>query len=138
MTGATSGVTEPAHEAAPAQLPNRDISVTSLGSAKWLPFLLLGIASVLVWGQTVKFGFVWDDTFFIRDLEVLRSWRHFPEIFYRLDAQSTLPTGFLMFRPVRTAMWALLFHLGGKETPQPWIYHLANVLWHGATAMMLF
>jgi hypothetical protein len=35
-------------------------------------------------------------------------------------------------------LYALLHFLGGKETPQPWIYHLANVLGHGGTAMMLF
>jgi hypothetical protein len=32
----------------------------------------------------------------------------------------------------------VLHALDGEEIPQPWIFHLANVLWHGATAMMLF
>src|SRR5208283_517351 len=52
-------------------------------------------------------------------------------------AQSTFPQGFVLFRPVRTAHYALLYFLGGKDAPQPWLYHLANVIWHGATAMML-
>lgn len=105
---------------------------------KWTPFLLLGIATLLVWGQTVTFGFVWDDDFFIRDLQSVRSLRNIPEMFYRLDAQATLPDEFRVFRPIRTAHYALLHFLDGKEIPQPWIYHLANVLWHGTTAMMLF
>jgi hypothetical protein len=105
---------------------------------KWPPFLLLGIATVLVWGHTVTFAFVWDDEFFIRDLASVRSLKHVPEMFYRLDAQATRPNDFRVFRPIRTAFYALLHFLGGKEVPQPWIYHLANVLWHGGTAMMLF
>ncbi|MEI9961418.1 MAG: tetratricopeptide repeat protein [Limisphaerales bacterium] len=105
---------------------------------RWTPFLLLGIATLLIWGQTVTFSFVWDDDFFIRDLQSVRSLRNIPEMFYRLDAQATLPDEFKVFRPLRTAHYALLHFLGGKEIPQPWIYHLANVLWHGATAMMLF
>jgi len=105
---------------------------------KWPPYLLLGMATLLIWGQTVTFSFVWDDQFFIRDLPSVRSLKQVPEMFYRLDAQATHPDDFLVFRPIRTALYALLYFLGGKETPQPWIYHLANVLWHGATAMMLF
>lgn len=105
---------------------------------RWPPFLLLGIATFLVWGHTVTFDFVWDDDFFIRDLPSVRSLKHVPEMFYRLDAQATRPNDFRVFRPIRTAFYALLHFLDGKETPQPWIYHLANVLWHGGTAMMLF
>src|ERR1700685_3041634 len=105
---------------------------------KWLPFLFLGIAILLVWGHTVMFVFVWDDDFFIRDLQSVRSLHNIPEIFYRLDAQATLPDEFRVFRPIRTAIYALLHFLDGQKIPQPWIYHLANVLWHGGTAMMLF
>jgi len=105
---------------------------------KWPPYLLLGLATLLVWGQTVMFDFVWDDEFFIWKLPSVRSLKHVPEMFYRPEAQATHPNDFRVFRPLRTAHYALLCFLGGKETPQPWIYHLANVLWHGGTAMMLF
>lgn len=105
---------------------------------KWPPYVLLGLAVLLVWGQTVWFDFVWDDEYFIRDLPSVRSLRHIPEMFYRLDAQATLPDDFRVFRPIRTAHYALLHALAGREVPPPWIYHLANVLWHGGTVMMLF
>jgi len=105
---------------------------------KWPPFLLIGIVTLVTWGQTVTFQFVWDDGSFIRDLQSIRSLRHIPEMFYRLDAQATLPNEFRVFRPIRTAHYAILRFLEGQEVPQPWIYHLANVCWHGATAMMLF
>ncbi len=105
---------------------------------KWPPFLLIGIITLVTWGQSVTFQFVWDDGCFIRDLQSVRSLRHIPQMFYRLDAQATLPNDFRVFRPIRTAHYALLRFLEGSEVPQPWIYHLANVCWHGGTAMMLF
>jgi hypothetical protein len=96
------------------------------------------LATLLVWGHTVTFKFVWDDEFFIWNLPSVRSLKHVPEMFYRPEAQATHPDDFRVFRPIRTSIYALLHFLGGKETPQPWIYHLANVLGHGGTAMMLF
>lgn len=107
-------------------------------SRRWPPFLLLALATALVWGQTVKFDFVWDDNFFICDLPSVRSLKHIPEMFYQIEAQAVHPHDFVVFRPIRTAFYAVLCLLGGKAEPQPWIFHLANVLWHGATAMMLY
>lgn len=107
-------------------------------SKRWLPFLLLALATALVWSQTVAFDFVWDDNFFIRDLPAVRSLTHIPEMFYQIEAQAVRPHDFLVFRPIRTALYAVLCFLGGKAEPQPWIFHLANVFWHGATAMMLY
>ena len=114
---------------------NRELEFVLKGKR---PYLLLALVTLSVWGQTVRFEFVWDDNYFIRDLQSVRSLRHVPEMFYRLDAQSTVPDGFVLFRPIRTLHYALLHTLGGAAVPQPWIYHLANVLWHGAAAMMLF
>ena len=107
-------------------------------SRVWLLFLLLVAATVCVWGQTVTFAFVWDDFYFIRDLPSIRSLQNIPEMFYRLDAQSLRSHEFVVFRPLRNVLYALLYFLGGKAEPQPWLYHLANVLGHGATVMMLF
>jgi hypothetical protein len=107
-------------------------------SKKWAPFLLIGLATLIVWGQTVTFDFVWDDTFFIRDLQSVRSVKNIPEMFTSIEAQATEPYLFRVFRPIRTAVYALLHAMDGHEIPQPWIYHLANVLGHAAVAMMLF
>jgi hypothetical protein len=44
----------------------------------------------------------------------------------------------ISYRPLRNTVYALLHALGGRPAPQPWIFHLANVLWHAAAAMLLF
>lgn len=132
------GVSEASTAAAKPATGFREESCWASLRQGWAPLVLLGLATVLVWGQTVSFGFVWDDVYFIRDFSTIRSLRHLPEMLLRLEGQSAMPEGFILYRPVRTVHYALLCLLGGRELPQPWIYHLANVLWHGATAMMLF
>ena len=105
-------------------------------SKNWLCCCLIALFALLVWGQTVRYGFVWDDEILILRNQSIRSFRNLPAIFSRLDAQSqeAAPS----FRPVRTSFYALLYALDGKETPRPWIYHLASVAWHATAAMLLF
>ena len=102
----------------------------------WLCCGVIGLFALLVWGQTAGYGFVWDDEILVARNKSIRSWRNLPAIFSRLDAQSqeSAPS----FRPVRTSFYALLYAVDGQETPRPRIYHLANVAWHGAAAMLLF
>ena len=107
-------------------------------SAPWVPHLLIGLVSGLVWAHTVGYQFVWDDRQFIQELQSIRSLKNIPEMFYSLEAQSSYPEGFKLFRPLRTAHYALLYVLPGKEAPPPWVFHLANVLWHSGAAMLLF
>src|SRR6185436_5946586 len=48
------------------------------------------------------------------------------------------PEGFVLFRPLRTLHYAVLFALGGGDAPKPWLFHLANILWHAAASMLLY
>ncbi len=97
----------------------------------------IGLFALLLWGQTARFDFVWDDEIYIAQNMSIRSLANFPKFFCRMEAQSA-ETPSISYRPLRNAFYALLYALDGKETPQPWIFHLANVLWHGAAAMLLF
>jgi tetratricopeptide (TPR) repeat protein len=94
--------------------------------------------TLLVWGRTVSFEFVWDDRQFVQELQSIRSLKHIPEMFYSLAAQSSFPEGFKLFRPLRTVQYAVLYFLGGQAEPQPWLFHLVNVLWHAGAAMLLY
>jgi protein O-mannosyl-transferase len=109
---------------------------------QWLrgafPYALIVAATLIVWGHTTRFQFVWDDRQFIQELESIRSIQSVPAMFYRLDAQSSYPEGFKLFRPLRTVHYAVNFWLGGKPEPQPWIFHVTNLLWHAGAAMLLF
>jgi protein O-mannosyl-transferase len=97
----------------------------------------IGLFALLLWGQTVRFGFVWDDELYIAQNKSIRSLANIPQIFTRKEAQSA-ETPSVSYRPLRNTVYALLHALGGRELPQPWIFHLANVLWHCAASMLLF
>jgi hypothetical protein len=105
--------------------------------ALWNPRSLILLAVLAVWGHSVSFGFVWDDYFFIETNESVRSLSQIPRMFTELRAQSSFPDGFMVFRPLRTAHYALL-HLAGGGQLRPALFHAANLAWHAAAAMLLF
>ena len=108
------------------------------GIRRFWPQFLIVAAVLLVWGRTVTYDFVWDDQSFVTELQSIRSLSNVPEMFYRRDAQSAVPAEFPLFRPLRTVQYALLFQLGGGEAPRAWLFHLNNLAWHCAAALLLF
>jgi tetratricopeptide (TPR) repeat protein len=105
-------------------------------SRVWPCYLLIGLLTLLVWGPTAGYEFVWDDQVLVVENPSIRSLGNIPRMFHSLEAQSAILTP--SFRPLRTAWYALLEALGGKAGPRAWIFHLSNVLWHGTAAMLLF
>jgi protein O-mannosyl-transferase len=112
--------------------------IEDLNWRRGLPHFALVIAVALVWGQCVLFGFVWDDTYFVEELESIRSLKNVPAMFWSLDAQSSYPDGFVLFRPLRTMHYAILYALGGGPPPQAWLFHLANLIWHSLVVLLLY
>jgi protein O-mannosyl-transferase len=101
----------------------------------WPCYLLVGLLTLLVWGPTVGYDFVWDDHLLVLENPSIRSLKNIPAMFVSLAMQSgeLAPS----YRPVRTAWYDLLYALGGNAA-RPWIFHLSNVLWHIAAAMLFF
>lgn len=118
-------------------------SGASLPLQPWLlegarPYFALFLFTFLFWARTLSFGFVWDDYYFIEHLDSIRSLKNVPAMFTSLDAQSAYPQGFVLWRPLRTLHYAVLYALGGGGVPKAWLFHLANILWHGAGVVLLF
>lgn len=121
-------------------IPNEQVNRTLkafLLKSKAGPICCIVLATMVVWGRSLGFDFVWDDGQFILEAPAIRSLSNLPAMFSRLDAQSSLPEGFVLFRPLRTLHYAILVALGGGE-PRPVLFHLANLCWHGLNAWLLF
>ena len=103
-----------------------------------LCFLIVACLALAAWGRAVTFGFVWDDHYFILDNQAIRSVKSIPAMFDSRIAEADNPSEFPNFRPLRNVAYSLLYLLGGRPQPQPWIFHLANVLGHAVAAMLLF
>jgi len=115
----------------------RGVAIEKCRTKNWLCCGIIGLFTVLLWGQTVWYDFVWDDALYITQNKSIRSLANIPKFFYKMETQSgEYPS--VSYRPLRNTAYALLYALDGHPTPRPWIFHLANVLWHGAAAILLF
>jgi len=92
-------------------------------SKNWLCCVLIGLFTLLLWGQSLRYGFVWDDEIYISKNQSIRSLAKIPVFFYSMAAQSSeeKPTSYGDPQYCLCLLHALDFH----ETPQPWIFHLA-------------
>ncbi|MBT7702373.1 MAG: hypothetical protein HN700_18950, partial [Verrucomicrobia bacterium] len=99
---------------------------------RWLPFLLLMVAGVLAYWNSFDGVFLFDDFASIRDNPYIR-------VLWPLSRSMSLPlsdTGLTVDgRPLLSLSFALNHWLFG---PEPWGYHLVNLLIHLTAGLLLF
>ena len=102
-------------------------------SAHWRPLLLLALGALL-YARTLAGGFVLDDQSAIRDNAIVRQ-GDLVQIFttdywagFHHDRSG-------LYRPLTVWTFALNHQLAG---PEPFSYHLINILLHGAVAALLY
>lgn len=107
----------------------------SRSSGLWvcLSVIVLGLA---VWGASVRYGFVWDDQYFIQNNTSLRSVRFLPRYFHDAStaASSDMASQFSLFRPLRNVSWMVDYQLAGLR---PGWWHFHNVLLHLLNAWLV-
>jgi len=91
--------------------------------------LILFALSLLVFISALKNGFVFDDIIHIRDNESIRSWHSAFNLFF----EPTFPGD--LYRPFTTFTYALNYLICG---PNPFSFHLINILLHGAVCVLIF
>ena len=87
-------------------------SESSLRRRRWLDYLVIALATLVVWGHSYQFPFAWDDRPFIIDDASIRSWQQLPAMLFSRDAQSSLPDKFPLCRPVCTIACAFFNQIG--------------------------
>jgi protein O-mannosyl-transferase len=99
---------------------------------KYLPFCLLAAAVFLVYGNTFRNPFIWDDAQLIIYNPFIKNLMNFPHYFTN-DLMRGGSSNF--YRPFQTIIYALVYHLYGLKT---WPYHLVNILLHTGAAALFF
>ena len=74
----------------------------------------IALLAVLVWGQTIHYGFVWDDHYFIIKNEAIRSPGNIPAMFYSRIAEAFCTSAFRV-----APFWNTTGSPGAKSSPQP-------------------
>jgi protein O-mannosyl-transferase len=100
-------------------------------------FVIVALGSLL-WGMTLRNGFVWDDAYYVLTNPAIRSWRLVPVYF--TDCQTTagrqFGAEFAVFRPLRNISYLLDFKMAGYR-PVWWHAHNAALHILGAVLVLL-
>ena len=98
-------------------------------------FLLVPLAAILVYWNSLAGGFVWDDRFLIVDNPRVQSLDRLAELVthdYVFVAETDLSYGY--FRPLSSLSLAVDYAVWG---PRPFGFHLTNLLLHAASSLLV-
>lgn len=98
---------------------------------KWI-IMFLVVITFLVYANSLKNAFVWDDHFVIADNNFIKSLKNLPAIFSKGYLGGS---GEISYRPVVTLSYFIDYRLW-KLNPSG--YHLTNILLHAANVILLF
>ncbi len=96
----------------------------------WIPAL----AAALLYAPTVRFGFVWDDEYFVVNNPAIRSWNQVGRYFTDVTAYAG-GVWAPMFRPLRNISYLVDFTIAGMS---PAWFHAHNVLLHALNAALVW
>jgi tetratricopeptide (TPR) repeat protein len=103
------------------------LSATSF-RGEWLLGLLLAIATILVYQQAWRAGYVWDDDIYVTGNQLLTAPDGLKRIWFSFDSPSQyFPLVYTTFR-FEHALWGL----------NPTGYHVVNILLHAANALLVW
>lgn len=96
--------------------------------------IILALISIAVYGNTIGNNLFWDDFDSITNNAYIRSWDNFPKFFTEnLTAGAGIRDNY--WRPLLLVSFTIDYHIAGLA---PWIYHIQNIFWHSATAILLY
>lgn len=102
--------------------------------AKLLGYLLIGLASVLLYARTINYSFIWDDQFVVVQNPAIRS---ISSIHRYFTDSGTYAAGlpFPTYRPLVTLSYLADYQVSHLKS---WFYHVHNVLLHALNACLVF
>lgn len=92
-------------------------------------FLLLtiGVITLIVYRNHFHNSFHFDDTHTVSNNINIRSLSNIPRFFTDATTMSTQPSN-QSYRPLLTTSTAVDFYLSGKQTPDPFVFHITNFI----------
>lgn len=93
------------------------------------------VLNAVLWGPTLRCGFVFDDLVNIVGNPWIRDWGELPRAF--LGHAAGFDPGFhtSFYRPAMHAIYAVAYALAG---PQPWAFHLVNLVFHTSNVLLVY
>ena len=101
-------------------------SVSTLQKKQGILFLLLALAVVLAFANSLKVEFIYDDYAFVYNNEAIRTFTPLSKFLFSNEAFSQ-PVNYHVYRPLASFTFAINYAFGGLN---PFGYHLVNLLFH--------
>ncbi|MGC8740833.1 MAG: hypothetical protein ACP5UB_05175 [Candidatus Sumerlaeaceae bacterium] len=96
--------------------------------------LIVGLTAAALYLPTLRYGFVWDDVYFVVKNTTIRTWSTWRDDFTTSTAYAAMVNA-AMFRPARNWSYRLDWMLAGLN---PVWWHAHNVLLHAVNSMLVF
>ncbi len=104
-------------------------------SRRLLALALVAFVSTAAYVNTLRHGFVYDDTMQILQDPWIRDFAHIPEIFSNSVWGFHSGGASNYYRPLMNLIFLGAYQLSGL---QPWAYHLVNILLHVGSSLLVF
>ncbi len=100
----------------------------------FLPYLLLTLAVLVVYGNTFDNDPLYDDTYLILKNDYLRSWHSLGEIFLTYVNSGAFRFG-QFYRPLQNVLYLIVYQIGGLNM---FGFHLLNLGLHAVNACLVY
>ena len=101
-----------------------------------LPVIFIMLVCVIVYARALSGGFIYDDNQQVLKNPLIRDLRHIPEIFLRSAwTFEGAPETSNYYRPLQNLLYLCTYYIFGL---QAWGFHVVNVLFHTANALLVF
>lgn len=103
---------------------------------RWHVPVFITVAALLIYGNTLSAGFVWDDLLFITGRSPIQHIENIPDFFTADISRGTdLPHATPYYRPLHSTVMAVQYSLWGENSVG---YHLVNLLLHTGIALLVY
>ncbi|MGE0267526.1 MAG: tetratricopeptide repeat protein [Candidatus Omnitrophota bacterium] len=104
-------------------------------SIKWRLVFIMMMCGFLVYSNSLKGEFIWDDNILIRNNTDIRSWGNLNKVIFGNLGGEKLYYKHSSYRPVQTISYMIDFSIGKLD---PFVYHLTSILCHLLVAGLLY
>ncbi|BAV04313.1 Tetratricopeptide repeat-containing protein [Filimonas lacunae] len=101
------------------------------------PLIIVLFAAILTYANHFHNSFHFDDSHTIENNLSIRRLQNIPSFFTDATTMSTLPSN-QSYRPLLTTSTAIDFYLGGKPSPDPYMFHITNFILFSLIGILLY
>lgn len=122
-------------KSASGALQKQSVEEKKKGRIKWRLVFIMLMCGFLVYSNSLKGEFIWDDNILIRNNTDIRSWSNLNKVIFGNLGGEKLYYKHSSYRPVQTITYMIDFSIGKLD---PFVYHLTSIICHLLVGGLLY